>query len=634
MPAPTRLMGQQTLQVTQMPSPVGGLDTVSPYAAMDPTNCIALTNLIPSAYGAKTRLGSVAQAYHIGSTQATGLFTPPTSGTAAVVIGGLPVANCVFNTNATQTITDFKAVLAARSDISAIVTWTGTTTLTFTAKQPGALGNAITTTTSGGVGASWGAATLTGGVTANMEVRSVIPYSGAIGANDRLFVATSDGIYDCSTFNVAATKVVSWGSTGGVAGYCSFTSFTTAAGSFLALCDELNGYYTYTESTATWTKVTLGGGATQVSGVDPATFTSVCAFQNRLFFTVSQSGTGWYLGTGLIYGAATSFPFGNNMSRGGELRCYARWSVDGGAGVENNLCVLSSAGDISVYTGTDPSTVGKFTLVGTWSFSGLPAGRRLTLDSGGDVLILNNYGLISLSKLLQGASLADRSIYETAKIDNAITGEVTGNSSNRNWALQLSPDETSILISCPQVDGTTFVQYAMNMQTKGWARLEGRRAQSMGIYQSHLYFGTPDGYLFQASGGRDETVFSTTGTGISFLMFTSFQGLDSKSNNKRVSFVRPQFLTSNSDLNWITQLRWDYDLTSLTTAVTANPGTVAIWDTSTWDNAVWGGDPVRSSAVNGPSGMGRLVALIMKGIATTQSTLNSIDFTWQSGGLL
>jgi len=32
--------------------------------------------------------------------------------------------------------------------------------------------------------------------------------------------------------------------------------------------------------------------------------------------------------------------------------------------------------------------------------------------------------------------------------------------------------------------------------------------------------------------------------------------------------------------------------------------------------------------------MGRLVALIMKGIATTQSTLNSIDFTWQSGGLL
>ena len=632
MPAPTQLGGRQRVQSLSVPSPVGGINSIAPYAAMASNEAIALINLNAGAFGAKTRLGTVLQNFHIGSTQATGTFTPNTAGTATCVIAGVSF-NCVFNTNATTTIANLKVLIQANATVMALVSLGGTTTLILTAKQPGALGNTVTTTTNGVSGASWGAATLTGGATVDSPVLSVIPYQGSSTAEDRLFVATTAGIWDCSTFNNAATQVVTFGITTGNAGYCNFTNFTTVAGNYLALCDEANGFYLYEESSHTWNKATAGAGPWQVTGKDPALFNSVVSWQNRLFFTAQASGTGWYLGTGLIVGAATAFPFGNNMKRGGELRCYANWTVDGGAGVENNLAVVSSAGDISVYTGTDPSTVGKFTLVGTWSFAGLPAGRKLLTDSGGDVLILNATGVISLSKLLQGASLNDRSIYETDKIDNVIAAEVVAHSSTLGWALTMSPDEAALIISVPQGDGT-FVQYAMDLQTRAWSRREGMNFSAWGIYQNHLYASDASGNLYKVQGGRDAVNFAGTGQPINFFLFTSFQGLDNPSANKRPHLVRPVFLTQSTDLTWITQVRFDYDLSTLTGTPAISAGTSSLWDLATWDGSIWGGDAVPDYALNGVTGVGRMVALLIRGVCSTTSVLNSCDFMYESGGLL
>jgi hypothetical protein len=643
MGAPTKLRAAQRLQTVLSPSPVGGLNSVSPFASMDPTEAITMTNIMPSAYGARTRLGSLLWAQHIGSVQANGTFTPPTSnagGTATFVVGGNSV-NIPFNTSAAQTITDLKTTLAGNSAINALISYTGTTTLVCTAKQPGALGNAVTTTTNGLNGAAWGTGTLTGGVTNDFEVRSILAYSGTTSANDRLFVACPDGIYDASVTNVAATKVVSFGSSVGLSGYCTSASFTTVGGNFFVVCDEVNGPYVWDETGAAWHQVTNGAGAWQVldaAGADatiPASFTSVMTWQNRLWFTQRNSGRGWFLGTGLLPNAttATAQQFGVNMPRGGELRCLKNWTVDGGAGVENNLAAISSAGDISVYTGTDPTTVGKFTLVGTWSFAGLPSGRRIAIDNGGDVLILTAFGLISLSKLLQGASVADRTIYETRKIDNTISSEVTTNNANLNWAVQLSPDESAVLLSCPQGDGS-IVQYAMNYQTKGWCKITGRNAHSMGVYQNHLWFGNGAGSVFKCQGGLDEVGFAGGGAAIVFTYFSSFQGLSAPTQNKRVQLVRPMFLTGGSDTNWTSLVRYDYDLSQIVSAPASNPGASSLWDVATWDSSIWGGDLTRDYALNGVLGMGRVVAIFLIGICSTTTVLNSIDVMYETGGYL
>lgn len=94
---------------------------------------------------------------------ATGVFTPPTSATATCVINGTSFL-ATFNTSAAQTVTDLKALIAADSTITALVITGGTTTLTLTARTPGAAGNAITTTSNEANGAGFAAATLTGGV--------------------------------------------------------------------------------------------------------------------------------------------------------------------------------------------------------------------------------------------------------------------------------------------------------------------------------------------------------------------------------------------------------------------------------------------------------------------------------------
>ncbi len=82
------LLSRPKLKSVVLTSPVGGLNSVSALADMPPTDCISLINLIPSAYGVRTRLGSTQWVIHVGSTQATGTFTPPTSGTTTTFVVG------------------------------------------------------------------------------------------------------------------------------------------------------------------------------------------------------------------------------------------------------------------------------------------------------------------------------------------------------------------------------------------------------------------------------------------------------------------------------------------------------------------------------------------------------------------
>jgi hypothetical protein len=120
-------------------------------------------------------------------TQATGTFTPPTSSTATCVINGVSFT-ATFSSNATTTVTNLKALIAANAVISALVTTSGTTTLILTAVQAGTAGNAITTTSNAANGASFAAATLTGGANATTGAMSVIVRATGFGSGTRITV--------------------------------------------------------------------------------------------------------------------------------------------------------------------------------------------------------------------------------------------------------------------------------------------------------------------------------------------------------------------------------------------------------------------------------------------------------------
>ena len=82
---------------------------------------------------------------------------------------------------------------------------------------------------------------------------------------------------------------------------------------------------------------------------------------------------------------------------GGYLVAAGTWTIDAGYGVDDNLVFITSNGEVIVYSGTDPSDITKFALVGVWRI-GKPVGKRCLMKYGGDMIILTYNGLYPLDR--------------------------------------------------------------------------------------------------------------------------------------------------------------------------------------------------------------------------------------------
>ena len=111
---------QQRLKTVTAISPTGGLNSVAALSGMQPDECVTLTNLLPGAGGAKSRLGSVVHTQNVG--HAISIYTPCTANlTADCVINGTTFP-APFNTDADTTINDLIALIEADAPTIALVT--------------------------------------------------------------------------------------------------------------------------------------------------------------------------------------------------------------------------------------------------------------------------------------------------------------------------------------------------------------------------------------------------------------------------------------------------------------------------------------------------------------------------------
>ncbi|HZH06912.1 MAG TPA: hypothetical protein VEY69_09580, partial [Lautropia sp.] len=203
----------------------------------------------------------------------------------------------------------------------------------------------------------------------NLEVRSILPFTGSAknGAADRLFACTTSGIWNVSSSSAAPLLVLAFSTQSGEAGFGVSHGMVTSAGHFLLYCDEENGYHVYSESSGTWAKVTMGTAAGQVAAaasttpasVDPANFVYVTVFKNRVFFVEKNSARAWYLPAGAVFGGGTTFGvqplnLGQVFKAGGPLVGLWNWTLDAGAGLDDQLVAVSGGGDVAIYAGTDP----------------------------------------------------------------------------------------------------------------------------------------------------------------------------------------------------------------------------------------------------------------------------------------
>lgn len=477
------------------------------------------------------------------------------------------------------------------------------------------------------------------------QVRSILPYYGSTkdGASNRLFCCTTSGIWDISAsgdtlgHGTAPTKVVTFGTQNADSGWGQSTVFVNVAGAhFLVYCDEANGLYTYAESGSVWTAGGISG--TPVTGTDPTKLVNVLAWKNRLWFVERDSTRAWYLGINAVSGAATSFNFGARLQHGGDLRCLASWTGDGGAGIDDQLVAVGGGGDVVIYQGTDPAYAATFQLRGVYYAGSVPAGRRLTTDNGGDLLYMTSTGVVPISRLTRqtDTSIAlDRSQYQTFQIGNLFNQLMASYSGLKGWAMRLHPQDAALMILQPKADGQATDQLVMSLNTKGWHRY---RDMPMGVcaepWGGTLYFGTEDGRVCANDGYLDGVLLSNPNaySAIDWSLLSSFSNLQ-RPTRKRIQQIRTKILSQGGSIPVNAEARWDMDMTEADQPTGTNASSAALWDQALWDQGLWAGGYQVQTDVFGGYGSGIEMGIAIRGKATSRMTLYGFDVTWDEGGI-
>lgn len=300
-------------------------------------------------------------------------------------------------------------------------------------------------------------------------VRALHPYT-AVGGTATLWATTSSGIYNVTSSGAApaATVALTEGKTIGAI-------LSTGAQNYLTLVNGADNMQQYDGTTWTGT-ATVGGGA-----INTNTFSYVEVYRQRIYFIVKNTTRLVYLNANSVTGGGTNYDTAAIFRRGGYLLAMSTWTIDGGTGPDDHLCLLTSEGEIAVFAGNDPTS---WTYKGTF-YVGRPVGQRPFLKFGGDLLYLTEAGVYPLSKALLVATL-DRSSAITNKVNPYYTSLAVSN--RTAWSNSMVLDSKTPLLIVNVSTGTLLV---MNTQTLAWATwsVGGTTLESFAFFNGTLYAG-------------------------------------------------------------------------------------------------------------------------------------------------
>ena len=479
------------------------------------------------------------------------------------------------------------------------------------------------------------------------DPRSELPFTGSTkdGANNRLFVCTVSGIWDCSSQTATPTQVVTFPVQGADSGYGQSSAFTDLNGDhWLLYCDETNGYYTYKETGAVWTKVVrndVNPGVGEIGGADPSTFVAVLPWKSRLWFVARDTQRAWYTGVNALFGAVTSFNFGSRFKAGGDLRCLSSWTMDGGSGPDDRIVALSGGGDVVIYAGTDPSQATTFGIVGVWFVGAVPQGRRLTTDIGGDVLIMSTTGLLPLSKLVIGNPMVDRTQYATYKIQNVFGQYLSETTNQRGWALRVHPLDSVLMVLSPAVSSGAQGMLVMSLTTRAWSQYRGMPIGICGeAWNGSFYFGSGDGSgrVFVNDGDLDGVTIADPNTfsPIDCSLLTSFQNAGSPAL-KRIHQITVRTISRTGSIPLNAEARFGFDYSEAAAPIGTGPFTPGTWNNALWGPGAgagtWGGAYAPQRYVFGGAGIGAEAAVAVRFKTTSRTVLVGIDVAYESGGI-
>lgn len=407
----------------------------------------------------------------------------------------------------------------------------------------------------------------------DLAVSALFPYTGA---QKKLFASCGTAVYDVTNPGTVGSPVISALSSP----HFRWTNFSNSAGQFLLIVNGADALQTYNGTS--WTSVP------NLGSLSTSSLHNITVYKNRLFFLQNDSSVVWYLPAGAISGTATPFYTGQVLRRGGSLVGIGSWSLDAGDGLDDRLVLVSSEGEVLVYTGTDPGDATNWSLLGVY-YVGRPVSNRCLIKFAGDLLLLTDRGLFPLSEALSTATLQP-SVALTNQISQAFAEVGSTYFNTAGWDLAISTQEALLLITIPA--SPSPIQFVMDLLSRRWSRFTGWPIYSIVPLEGELYGGQVGKVVKLQSGSTD------FGNEIRASLITSPSFLGTLPAARQLQLLRLHLRIKGPTRYGIVALpNYSVELPPDTPYIAGLSG-VGQWDSGVWDQSLWGGDRVVVSSTH------------------------------------
>jgi len=467
--------------------------------------------------------------------------------------------------------------------------------------------------------------TIRGGATDHVTGFSAKPktlatYNPPTDAN-LMFAATDSGVYNVTSAGSLGSSVASC-----TEGYWNWLQMGVSGGHFLLMFNGTDKplYFNGTN----W--ISIDGVSTPaITGVTTTSIVSAGLYKRRLFLIVKDSLSFWYLPVDAVGGAASEFTLGPLCRKGGYLVAMATWTLDSGLGPDDFAVFVTSEGEALVFRGLDPGDADAWSLVGVYTIA-KPIGWKCLKDYAGDVLVISEYGVLPLSKVLtpaQSAAIQDRFTL-TSKIDNAFTEAARAYRAIAGWEAIEYPLQNALIFNIPQ-SLTVSQQFVMNTITKAWCSFDSWNASAFASHNGEIYFAEETKISKAWSGTSDY------GNNIVASAQQAYNYFSDRGYAKQWGLYRPHFLTDGG-IEFSAGLSIDFSQQAPLSVLSypAPPG--ALWDDAEWDVDLWGFGLQTQAGWQTPQAYEGYAASFLLRVATNAVSVQwvSTDFTFAKGGIL
>lgn len=389
---------------------------------------------------------------------------------------------------------------------------------------------------------------------------------------EKLFAASGTAIYDVSSGIAAGTTMA----TGLTNARWQYVNFTPGGGT--TVIQMVNGADSLQQYDGTsWTTPTITG----LPGGGTSSIANIHSQKRRLWYIMRNSSIAAFMPTDAIQGPiAGTLDLGALWTKGGYLAAMSAWTIDGsGSGPNDFALFISSRGQVTIYSGVDPTNANDWHLTGTFDVAP-PIGRRCMTRVGSDVAIISQQGLLPISQVLPFDPSADRSVALTARIQNAMADAALYSVNMFGWQYISYPNQQLGILNVPYAENSIAYQFVINTLTGGWCRFTGWNANCFEIYNNTLYWGGNSGDINQGYVSGQDWL-----SVIAADMQCAYNWLDDPGRIKRMTMVQP-LLTLSAAVTPTIAVDVDFETSTDAAPITTFGGTV-LWDSAIWDSSVW-----------------------------------------------